>query len=183
MMVERRQRPPGSAPGKCHRGIPGLYTLANAPDYSDEEWARYEEQRKQRKAKRDAEEGEECARYAEKQQRRIQDGAAILKVAPSQLKEPDIEALAWAVGYFQDNKDELTREGSKLYPIKQYRRYLAHAYEEHHRNPRPWSVFADPSFENASEVIEFCAFLIERGEPLPEALRSKVAEFLRKGGE
>ena len=169
-------------------GTGGLWSLSGLeerPEWPVWDKRRHKAHRAHRRWLRAREVEEDRRRDAENTQRQINDGAEKLKLAPSQLTEPEVEARAWAVGYFQDNKHELTREGSKSYPIKEYVRYLAHSYEECRENPNKegwkWkSVFIDPGFDYAYEQIEYCAFMIDRGEPLPERLREFVVGVLRE---
>jgi hypothetical protein len=110
-------------------GIPGLYSLANLPKWSSEDVARFEERRAKRSAERAKEDEERYAREAEEQQRRILDGAAMLNVAPSKLTDPEVEARAWAKGYFRDNADEVSPAGSKRYAEKEYTKDTISSYE------------------------------------------------------
>jgi hypothetical protein len=164
----------------------GLYSLSALEDLPEQPvWDRRRD--KAHRAHRRWLKEEERRRDAENTQRQINNGAAMLRLAPSQLTDPEVEARAWAAGYFQDNIHELTREGSKNYPIWEYRRHLEHSYDEYRRNPESiWRkiCFTDPSyFENVSELIEFCAFMIERGEPLPQNLRKFGAAIFRENRE
>jgi hypothetical protein len=163
--------------------IPGLYSLSELPEWTVEDIRRFKAHRAHRRRLRAKEEEERRRQDAEENRRRISNGAAMLTVETSQFADPEIEARAWAVGYFQEKQDELTREGSKNYPAKEYARYLTRQYDEHRRDPKSSRLrgdFTDPHFENMSELIEFCVFMIERGEPLPEYLRKFVAGVLRE---
>jgi hypothetical protein len=164
------------------RGVHSVAVLVGLPKWPvwDRRWSKaYRAHRRWLRAK---EREEEHRHWEEEMRRQINSGAKILRVQAPKPTNPEAEALAWATGYFQDKKDELTREGSKNHPIKEYARYLAREYDNSRRDPensfsRDW--FTDPTFEDPSELVEFCAFMIERGEPLPEKLRRQFAEFLR----
>jgi hypothetical protein len=169
-------------------GIPGLYSLSGLEKRSREELsedrARREVRRRERRERRAKEDEERRAQDAEEQQRRISNGAAMLKVAPSQLTEPEVEALAWAKGYFQDKADEVSHDGSKRYAEKEHTKETGEDYEywlNHGREPLAEYLLKIRSRRSSFDVVELAAILIQRGDQFPnQELRDFIAGFLRK---
>jgi len=88
-------------------------------------------------------------------------------------KEHEKEALEAATNYFRHYAANLTTEGSKL-----LRKYWAPILI---RDADCYVNTANPII--AGDLREICAARLERGEPLSEALRGFVAEFLRNPGK
>src|SRR6202035_2162757 len=92
-------------------------------------------------------------------------------------KEREKDALEWATNYFRKYAANLTSEGSKS-----LRKYWSVFFFTEMRDNQPQRLDGYANAANpilAGDLHEFAATLIERGEPLPESWRHRIAEFLR----
>ena len=122
----------------------------------------------------------------------------------------EAEALAWAKDYFRNRADDVSRAGSKRFAEKEFKQRHIELYEDLSRERKSelvtlqalsgtkksfWSregrdldkddvnVRLSRLFNHRSgdyDPVEFAAILLERGERLPEIMRSYIAEFLRR---
>jgi hypothetical protein len=157
----------------------GVYDLSDFPEWTVEDLRRFKAQ-KAHSNRLQAKEAEERRRQDdEDNQRRINQGAAVLKIATSQRMDPEVEARAWAKGYFQDKADEISHAGSKRYAEKEHTQETGWSYEDWLHRGR--GSLAEYAYKMRLDVIELAAILIQRGDPFPnQQLRDFIADFLRK---